>query len=259
MKLCIVLLLLLLPCLSQAKTPVSICYETLDLAPFISADSNDSQPVGILVDMLKAAAAPLDIKLQFQRLPWLRCQSMVTQNQLNATMAMIWTAKRAEQFRFPDQQSGTPDSKRYLWLAQYPAFTKTGNTFTLQEYQPRFGIAAPLGYIVEAKLRSKGWLSPYQLSLQHSQQQVIAGKLDGYSVERNVGLHHLDQLQLSDKITASKDNLLTEKWFLVFNHSFYQQNQQLVEKLWDNLISARQAQEAIYAQSESNALRSKPD
>jgi polar amino acid transport system substrate-binding protein len=246
MKICAVLLLVLCPWLAQARMLLSICYETADLAPFISAGSNDSEPVGILVDMLYAAASTLDIELQFHRAPWLRCQKMVQQNQLNATLAMIWSAQRAQHFRFPDQETGTPDSGRYLWQAQYPVFTKAAKPFLLSQYQPQFGIGAPLGYIVEAWLQRKGWLSPYKLSPESGLQLVVDGKLDGYSVERVVGLHHLQRLQLKGKVVASEDNLVAEKWFLVTNPDFYRQNQKLVEQLWFNLADARQAQEAHY-------------
>ena len=245
MKLSTVLLLLfMLPWLSYAKTPVSVCYELENLAPFISADTADQQPVGILVDMLDSAVATLDIELHYVRAPWLRCQKMVLDNSAQATLVMIWSAERGKKFRFPDQQSGSKNSSRYLWLSQYPVFSLKTEPFSLQHYQPRYGIGAPLGYIVEQWLQDKGWLSPYKVSAKKGFQRVLDGKLDGYSVERQVGLLHLQRLQLADKIGPSHDNLLTEKWFLVFNNAFYQQHSALVEQLWTHLEAARNTAEA---------------
>ena len=82
------------------------------MAPFISAGSDGSQPVGLLVQMLNKAAAPLGITLKYQQAPWLRCQSMVQKNQMNATLAMIWSPERALLYRFPDQQPDTNQSDR---------------------------------------------------------------------------------------------------------------------------------------------------
>jgi polar amino acid transport system substrate-binding protein len=246
MKVFMLLLLVFFPWICQAKNVLSICYEIEGLAPYISVGNDDNKPSGIIIDMLYTAASTLDIELQFHRAPWLRCQKMVQQNSLNATLGMIWTAQRAQQFRFPDHDSGTAHSARYLWLAQYPVFSSPSTPFNLQQYQPQFGISAPLGYVVEELLQNKGWLSPYQVAAENGLQLVIDGKLDGYSVERQVGLHHLQRLQLTDKITVSSENLLTEKWFLVFNMDFYQKNHTLAEQLWFNLAPVRQALEVNY-------------
>jgi polar amino acid transport system substrate-binding protein len=245
MKLSMVLLLFILPWLSHAKTPVSVCYEIENLAPFISAGTTESQPSGILVDMLDSAVAMLDLELQYLRAPWLRCQKMVLNNSAQATLVMIWSPERGQKFRFPDHQTGSENSSRYLWLSQYPVFSLKTKPFSLQQYQPRYGIGAPLGYIVEQWLQNKAWLSPFKVGAKKGFQRVLDGKLDGYSVERHVGMQHLQRLQLADKIAPSQDNLLTEKWFLVFNNDFYRQHTALVEQLWSNLEAARKLQEAV--------------
>jgi polar amino acid transport system substrate-binding protein len=246
MKICTVLLLMLWPWLSQANTVISVCYEGSGMAPFISAGSDGNPPVGFLVAMLNTAAAPLAISLQYQQAPWLRCQKMVQENQLNATLAMIWSPARALQYRFPDQKSGTEQSQRYLWQAEYPVFHTITQPFVLSQYQPQFGIGAPLGYIVEDRLQQQGWLSPYKFTLEEGFTMVANDKLDGYSVERLIGGYHLKQLGLADKLAVSDDNILVENWHIVFNPDFYSENTQLVEQFWFNLIAARKNLEATH-------------
>ncbi|MEW5682265.1 MAG: transporter substrate-binding domain-containing protein [Pseudomonadota bacterium] len=246
MKSCSALLLALCPWFSQATTVFTICYEGSGMAPFISAGRDGSQPVGFLVDMLHKAAATLPIRLQYQQAPWLRCQKMVQDNQLSATLAMIWSPERAQKYRFPDEQSGTEQSQRYLWRAEYPVFHPTDKAFVITQYQPQFGISAPLGYIVEDWLQQKGWLSPYKFTPQEGFKMVADGKLDGYSVERFIGSYHLQQLKLSDKVVVSDDNLIVKNWHIVFSPDFYAQNTPLVEQFWFNLIAARKQLEANY-------------
>lgn len=246
MKICTVLLLVLWPWCSQAKTVFSVCYEGAGMAPFISAGNDGSQPVGFLVEMLNAAAAPLAISLQYQQAPWLRCQKMVQQNQINATLAMIWSPERALEYRFPDQQGSSERSQRYLWQAEYPVFHAIDKRFALAHYQPQFGISAPLGYIVEDWLQQQGWLSPYKFTLDEGLKMVAEGKLDGYSVERLVGSYHLQQLGLADKVAISDDNILVKNWHIVFNPNFYAENTKLIEQFWFNLIAERKNLEANY-------------
>lgn len=253
MKVCIIMLLVLWPGMSQANTVISVCYEGSGMEPFISAGNDERQPVGFLVEMLNTAAAPLAIRLQFQQAPWLRCQKMVQENQLNATLAMIWSPERALLYRFPDQQSGSEQSQRYLWRAKYPVFHAKDRRFKLEEYQPQFGISAPLGYLVEDWLQQQRWLSPYKFKLDDGLKMVADGKLDGYSVERLIGDYHLQQLGLADKLVASDDNLLVKNWHMVFNPDFYAENTQLVEQFWFNLIAERKKLEANYPHAQTTS------
>ncbi|MDP5135734.1 transporter substrate-binding domain-containing protein [Rheinheimera baltica] len=253
MKICTALLFVLFPWFSQAKTVFSVCYEGSGMEPFISAGIDGSQPVGFLVEMLNAAAAPLEITLQYQQAPWLRCQKMVQENQLNATLAMIWSPERALLYRFPDQQSSTELSNRYLWQAEYPVLHTVDKPFSLAQYQPQFGISAPLGYIVEQWLQHKGWLSPYKFTPDEGLKMVAEGKLDGYSVERLIGRYQLQQLGLTDKVAVSDDNLLVKNWHIVFNPDFYANNTELVEQFWFNLIAARKHLEATFPQTQTTS------
>lgn len=255
MKINTVLLLVLWPWLSQANTVISVCYEGSGMAPFISAGSDGSKPEGFLVEMLNAAAAPLAIRLQYQQAPWLRCQKMVQENQLNATLAMIWSPERALLYRFPDQKSSPEQSQRYLWQAEYPVFHAITKPFFLAQYQPQFGISAPLGYIVEDWLQQQGWLSPYKFTVDEGLKMVAEGKLDGYSVERLVGDYHLQQLGLTGKVAASDDNILVKNWHIVFSPDFYTKNTELVEQFWFNLIAERQNLEANYPHTQTTLQR----
>ena len=247
MKICAAVLLALCPWLSQAGAVFTICYEGAGMAPFISAGSDGSQPVGFLVEMLNTAAAPLDITLRYQQSPWLRCQKMVQQNELNATLAMIWSPERTLLYRFPDQPAVSDQSDRYLWRAEYPVFHPTNKPFVLAQYTPHFGISAPLGYLIEGWLQQKGWLSPYKFTPDEGLKMVADGKLDGYSVERFIGSYHLQQLELADKVVPSQDNLIVKNWHIVFNPDFYARNKPLVEQFWFNLVAARQQLEATYS------------
>lgn len=70
--------------------------------------------------------------------------------------------------------------------------------------------------------------------------QVAIARLDGYLVERRIGLARVDELKQQDNIISSKGVIKRTLWYLPFNRNFYHKNQVDVERLWHNVRLARQ-------------------
>ncbi|WP_161568607.1 hypothetical protein [Pseudoalteromonas phenolica] len=118
-------------------------------------------------------------------------------------------------------------------------FFKSSSKFELENYKPNQGLGAPLGYVVWQTLNEKGWLSPFQYEPAQGLKMVAQGKLDGYVVERLIGLNLLFENHLQEEVTYSQNHLLDTTWYLPFNKNFYLNNQVLVENFWFELNNAR--------------------
>jgi polar amino acid transport system substrate-binding protein len=223
---------------SYAAPKLKICHEASNYPPYIYQQDNQAQ--GLLVDIILGAAEALNIQIEFDAKPWNRCQKDVKTGRSHALFAMIKTPKRANEYAFP------LDEKNHLWTAKYPIFTSKKARFSLSNYTPDKGLGAPLGYVVWQKLKERGWLTPYQYTPEQGLKMVANGKLDGYVVERLIGLHLLHENQLSDHIIHSEENLLDTIWYLPFNRSFYLNNQNLVTSLWSELGKTRTHLEKQY-------------
>ena len=223
---------------SYAADKLKICHEASNYPPYIYQQDNQAQ--GLLVDIILSAAEALNIQIEFDAKPWNRCQKDVKTGRSHALFAMIKTPKRANEYAFP------LDEKNHLWTAKYPIFTSKKARFSLSNYTPDKGLGAPLGYVVWQKLKERGWLTPYQYTPEQGLKMVANGKLDGYVVERLIGLHLLHENQLSEQIIHSEENLLDTIWYLPFNRSFYLNNQNLVTSLWSELGKTRTHLEKQY-------------
>jgi len=223
---------------SAEQISLKICHEENNYPPYIYQEENVAK--GILVDIIKASAKEINISVELYSKPWKRCQQDVISGQAHALFAMIQTGERKQLFAFPSENKL---SKWHLWLAQYPVFTAKGTSFIESKYRPNKGIGAPLGYVVWKILKNKNWLSPYQYKPIDGLKMLAINKLDGYVVERQIGLHLLKTNNLHSEVVVNQALILQSKWYLPFNKSFYQSEKVLVEKIWSQIAIEREKTE----------------
>ena len=225
----------------NAQPTLKICHENNHYPPYIYLD--DAKLSGILIEIIKLASKQTQFKVEFYAKPWARCQKDVKAGTAHALFAMISTHERQQDFAFP------PNAQLqnwHLWTAQYPVFTPINNKFDIDNYRPQKGIGAPRGYVVWQKLQEKNWLSPYQYEAVEGLNMLAINKLDGYVVERLIGLNLMNENNLSNKIKMSEFSMLDTRWYAPFNKNYYKNNREQVHIFWQKLASARKDLEQKY-------------
>jgi polar amino acid transport system substrate-binding protein len=228
-------------------TVVTFCYEDRNFPPYIFSGPKGEQPKGLMLDLILLSAKDAGITVNLISKPWLRCQKLVKQNQANALFAMIQTPERSLVFAFPKSLNA---KQAYLFQGQYAIFVKKNGPFDLDDthhklvnenglnldvYYPlaKYGLSAPLGYVVRQILEDKNVLSSLNLTPIQALKFVANGKLDGFVIDRQIGLFLSKELKLDHKLTATKHSLLQTKWHAVFNKAFYQTNQKQIDLFWN--------------------------
>ena len=230
-----------------AKPDIVFCFEDKAYPPYIFVDQH-SQAAGILVEKIKRAAKQLEINPVFITSPWLRCQKLVKQNQAQALFAMIRTPERAEQFQFPDN----PD--HHIQLADYPIFYHPDsafsnnlaslfqhNRFVPDAYKKikRFGMQAPMGYVAQDYLKTHDLMTTFEYTVEQGLTQVSNNRLDGYIVERQIGLKKIESLALKRAVKITEHPVIQETWFVPFNKTFYEDNKLLIDQFWSMVSQVR--------------------
>ena len=227
------MIVMAMPSSAEQRT-VKVCYEDKNYPPYIYTQENVGK--GILIDIINDAIQKTSVSISFYSKPWMRCQQDVLSGEAHALFAMIQTDERKKLFSFP------PENKLlqwYLWLAQYPVFRAKGKPFDATQYQPNTGIGAPFGYVVWDMLNDNHWLSPYQYEPKDGLKMVAMNKLDGYIVERQIGIHLLEVINHTADVDVSKYLMLQSNWYLPFNKHFYKSNKVLVDTIWRNIAVQR--------------------
>ena len=243
----IALLVFLLIPFNLHAIEVTFCYEDRNFPPYIFSTSNNDQPKGLMIDLILLSAKDAGFTVNLISKPWLRCQKLVKQNQANALFAMIQTNERSQIFAFPKNKNL---QQPYLFQGEYALFIQKGGPFDLDKtqnplinknglnldvYYPlaKYGLSAPLGYVVRTILKDKNVLSSLNLTPIQGLKFVANGKLDGFVIDRQIGTYLSKELNLEHKLTATKHSLLQTKWHAAFNKEFYQMNQKKIDEFWN--------------------------
>ena len=218
---------------------VTFCFEDRNFPPYIFSVPNSEQPKGLMLDLIMMSAKSADIKVKFISKPWLRCQKLVKENKANALFAMIQTSERSQVFAFP---KSSHSKQAYLFKGKYAIFIQKNGPYDLDKtqtpiigkqglnldvYHPiaQFGLSAPLGYVVRKILEKHNVLSSLNLTPLQGLKFVANGKLDGFVIDRLIGMYLIKTLGLDHKLLATEQNLLETKWHAAFNKEFYQMHQ----------------------------------
>lgn len=243
------LTLLLVVSFSINAKPWQLCHEDKEYPPYISSDNQAS---GLLVDILEHAASSSNIELYFTALPWKRCQQAVKDGIYDGLFAMIKTPKRTKQFAFPMTQQHYINTADYVILYKRNSFlhraelagklfSKQGE-FNVNYYKKikEFGLQAPAGYVVEQYIKQHNIAanSDYDLSL--GIHQVAIGRLDGYIVEKRIGLAQVEALNQQDHVISSQGVLKRTYWYVPFNRDFYNNNKEGVARFWHHMQLSRE-------------------
>lgn len=230
-----------------AKTSVTFCAETRPYPPYVYIDEQ-GKAAGILIDIINKSASQSGFKANFITHPWLKCQKLVEDNEAQALFGMIKTPERETTFQFPKS------TEQYIAAAEYPVFYAkasvfnnhydaifTPEQFNAETYRDikRFGLQAPLGYVVQKLLTNYELAADINYTVDEGLEMAARNRLDGYIVERTIGLSRLKTLQLEDKLLVSDTPITKDYWYVPFNKQFYQQNQALVDKFWQVMASVR--------------------
>lgn len=243
------LTLILCSLLSSPAWAITLCIEEADYSPYLIGNASASVN-GMLPDMIRAAAEEHQRSLRVIAYPWKRCIDMLSKGQVDALAASIWLAERDAWGAFPKlpgQPHGAPDRSKRLWSAEYPVFVARQSPLRFDGTHfsgVRTGLSAPSGYVAWQRLKDAGVLHPAVLPPKTGLKLVALDRLDGYIVERHIGQHLLQKMDLATQVTTLDVPYITDDWHLVFSHQFQRANPELTQNIWASLATIREQQGA---------------
>lgn len=240
-----------------ASKDFRICYETQPFPPYFMSQKNGSsiRVVGALPDVLKRAVLGVGMTPKFVGFPWKRCLELLEQNKVDGTFPSIYLKSRENIGRYP-MTDGGEDRSRSLAKVDYSIFTAKENPVPWNgvfsgKYTPAIG--APLGYVVVQTLKNKHKIKANtQFLALRGLQLVSLGRLDGYVVERIGGERLLRLDKISHKVTALEPPFESHFWHLMISHSFYAENPEIAEAMWDQVGTIRQQHLTQYIKNHLN-------
>ncbi|WP_100643496.1 substrate-binding periplasmic protein [Alteromonas facilis] len=225
-----------------------ICHENQDYNPYITYSVSGEDPTGLLIDVITRAAADSDVQVSFSARPWKRCLQGTQNGSFDALFGVIKTPEREQQYAFPMNDD-------YLAKARYTIlykasgrlhaaeqagqlFNASGLNVDTYKQLKQYGLQAPAGYVLNQFLIEQQLNSEFSYSLDNGIKQVALGRLDGYLVERLIGLSAIQRLGAQGQVISSQGAVKESIWHIPFNRDFYQQNQNKVDEFWHHVSHA---------------------
>lgn len=247
------LFILLLGCLQAGAAlaeewpRLRLCYELGGLPPYTSPPpgAQAAEP-GLIIELIQQAAYQARLRLDLHQQPWKRCVHEVQQGSSDGLFIAIWQAERDTWGRYPgrDLQRQSPvDSNQRLWRVEYPIIVRPGGALQWdgQHFSGvRQGVGAPLGYATSQRLRELGVLASESLAPAKALRLVATGRLDGYVLEREIGLALIERQELEGQLVFLPKPLLETDWYLPLSHQFYTAHPELAEGFWQALAEQRE-------------------
>jgi polar amino acid transport system substrate-binding protein len=230
--------------LANALERFTLCYEDQDYAPYlIGASVTPAVPKpGLLVELSQKAFASVGFEVDFVRRPWKRCMRMVEENQAVGMFGVIYSKEREKIGTYP-MIGKEPDRSRRLLSVDYPIFHHKdkpiewdGTSFLNTQIK----VATPLGYQIADTLKSTHHIEPNTTYLPEAGLLLIAqNKLDGYIVEKNVGMAILRKHKLENIVIPSDPVFKQHELYLFLSHGFYDTHKEKAENIWSSLAVLR--------------------
>lgn len=222
----------------------TLCYENENYAPYLIGEQpHPAEPnPGVLVEFIRQTFATLDTPVSFVRHPWKRCVKLVERNEIDGIFGIIYKKDRESLGRFP-MRGAQPDRHNRLLTVDYSLFTHRssplfwdGKNFTRNDLR----IGTPLGYAVSKSLKNTHGITPNERFLPESGLKLVEQhKLDGYIVEKQVGISYIRKNNLEKSVIPRKPAYRRHDLYLMVSHEFYAKQTPLVEEIWSTIGQTR--------------------
>lgn len=229
---------------AKADETRTLCYEDQDYLPYLAGNSD--KPVlpnpGVLVELTKMAFEKVGLSVNYIRRPWKRCMRMVQDNKVDGLFGVIYVPEREKIGNFP-KKNGKIDVNRRLMKVDYPLFINKSNPVGWNGKQfsdKQVKIGTPLGYATVNSLRTEQGIEPNVSFLPDMGLKLVEqGKLDGYIVEKNVGLSILKKQNMQNSVIVHNPPFKSHNLYLFLSHGFYHQHKKDAEAIWSHLATLR--------------------
>ncbi|QBL08983.1 amino acid ABC transporter [Rheinheimera sp. D18] len=217
-----------------ANEPVKLrfCYEDKQLLPYYAGNGAQiPTPPGATIEHLQEGIALVpQLKVTFERRPWLRCLQLLEQNKVDAVVA-TYNELRLSFAVFPLDENNAPDSRLALNQHATCIVQRVGDNVT-QRLKDGVVMARPLGYVVP-EYPSGVSIVPVQ-SQQQAFSLVKLGRVDATTTTCEINTVQLPNM-LNEQLEVIHPPLYESTGYLVFSKAFYNQHSKLATELWRTL------------------------
>ena len=223
---------------------LTMAYEDTALRPFYLGEGKEvpAKP-GIAIELLKQVDASLDeIKIDFRRIPWKRCQKELKEGLVDAIFPGSFNVSRMKIGVYPFNNS-EPDGVRCLVFLSYYFYVMEGKPSPLDGYQvwKKGTIGVPTGYSIKRDLQRDGFKvdDTAQTTLQNLI-KLKAGSVNAVAAQNVTADPIIKSNPVFKDIVKIIPAINIKPNYLIFSRQFYTAHPDLAKRIWSKLKIVRE-------------------
>jgi len=241
-----------------AEAPVSLCFEDTTVYPWITGNAT-----GLALLELSLVEKELNLKFEYQRLPWRRCLLEVQLGRVHAAIAASYSKERAVWGSYPTLADGSLNRELRMHTDSFHVYRRMDSPVRWQ--QQRFEnlgsqpVGVQLGYSVGKNIEELG----YPIKSARSSEDLA--RMLEHGVLQVAVLQNFEAMRLL-KASPSLRKLMVEDGppvkvadqYLLFNTAFFEAKPALVKSIWAALEKARKSKTYLDEEAQMLTHESRP-
>ncbi|TFW15530.1 substrate-binding periplasmic protein [Duganella callida] len=228
-------LLLVLSLPASAAETVRLCFEAQDVRPW-----RTEQGGGLNFELLKMVGQRLDVRFDFQSIPWKRCLAQLKDNAVDGAFAVSYKPDRRELGEYPGGER--PDAGKRMHTDTYMVLRRKGSRVDWDGKRFRNldgAVGFQLGYSVGDVLRAQRVeVDEGSQRADELARKLIAGRLAAAAVGGSDAAT-LMRGPLAPRLELLPIPIVEKPYFLILSHAMLAQRPQLAQRIWDEIETTR--------------------
>jgi polar amino acid transport system substrate-binding protein len=222
------------PC-AQATETITLCFERQEVLPWRTLNGK-----GLNFELLNEVSRRLDIKFDYQSMPWKRCLEQIKSNEVGGAFAVSFSPERLVIGAYPGGLQ--PDPSRRMHVDRYVLVRRKGAKIDWDGKSFRHvdgAIGAQLGYSVADFLRSLN--APVDEGSQRASelaQKLVAGRLAAAALGGGDAVNLMNG-PLAAQLEVLPVPLIEKPYYLMLSRALVASNPQLAERIWRTVEEVR--------------------
>jgi polar amino acid transport system substrate-binding protein len=240
------------PALAEPVETVTLCFERANVTPW-----RTEQQGGLNFELLHMVEQRLNIRFDFQSVPWKRCLAQLQANAYDGAFAVSYMPERRALGVFPggDSSNAGADSAKRMHVDRYMLLRRKGSAVewdgkALRKLDGPVGFQ--LGYSVGDVLRGlRVEVDEGSQRADELARKLIAGRV-GAAAMGGSDTAAVMRGPMAAQLEVLPVPLIEKPYFLVLSHSMVERRQQLAQRIWSAMAQARNS--PAYKKLEKAAL-----
>lgn len=235
-----------------AADSLLLCFENKVVQPWRTVEFT-----GLNFELLKRVETKLDVRFDYQLLPWKRCLAKLKANEVDGAFSVSFSPERSQYGVFPGQ--GAPDPRQRMHSARYYLIRKKGSPIDWdgkQFHKVDGKIGFQLGYSIGEQLRALHLAVDESNDTVHNVgRKLLAGRLAGAAVFDS-DADNLMRGPLGSRLEMVATPLVEKPYYLLLSTRLVKAQPELADRIWkaiENVRDGREYGKLVQAAGAANA------